>query len=178
MGQSVNKELARLVYSLIKVLNTEKNIKPFTTTVHKLIYFALALNRANLLKKAFIPYFYGPFSRGVAYVLDALELAGYFTSERTPSGRQFRIKEEKNFPEEQEIRKVIELFAQLDSSLLEDTRKLAELAKVHWIVTRHPRLTPEEIVVAADNLGWSLSSESVKECLKILENAGLYLSKS
>jgi len=177
MEQSVNKELARLAYSIIKILNREKNIRPFTTTIHKLIYFLLALKRPKLLKKTYIPYFYGPFSRGVAYVLDALDLAGYLASERGPFGRQFRIKEEKDLPEENEAREVIDLFETLDSSLLGDTRRLAELAKVHWVVTRYPDLSPEEIVREADKLGWKLSTEAVEEHLKILENARLYLSR-
>ena len=176
MSKSATKELARLSYSIIKILDREKKIRPFTTTVHKLVYFLLALKRPELLKKVYIPYFYGPFSRGVAYVLDALDLAGYLASEMGPFGRQFQIKEEKNLPEEDEAREVIELFEVLDSSLLRDTRRLAELAKVHWVITRHPGLSPEEIVREADKLGWELSTEAVEECLKILEDAGLYLS--
>lgn len=183
MGRSITKELARLVYSIIKILNQEKKICPFTTTIHKLVYLLLALKRPELLKKVYIPYFYGPFSREVAYVLDALDLAGYLASERGPFGRQFQIKEEKALSEENEAREVINLFEALDSSFLTDTSRLAELAKVHWVITRHPGLSPEEIVREADKLGWELSAEAVGkyleylEHLELLKNARLYLSR-
>jgi len=179
MSQDTLKRLARIVYATVRVSNKDYQVAPYTTTVQKVVYFVLASRASELVRKIYVPYLYGPYSADVAYVLDALNLAGFITIEYDEWGRRFRLADkERTLREEKEVKQVIEQLRKVSASILKDASDIATLAKVHWLASTYPTRTPADLVEIAQYLGWQLSINDIENCLSRLKSAGLSVSSS
>lgn len=176
MSDELLKYLARLVYATVKVLNKHYMLKPYTTTLQKVVYFVLASKDPGLCRRTYVPYLYGPYSADVAYVVDALNLAGFIDIEHEEWGRRFKLAvEDKKLREEEDVKQVAQQLEKLSDSIFEDVQGIALFAKVHWLASNYPAESPSDLEWHAASWGWHLDSSAIEHCLLQLKDARLYI---
>ncbi|MFI5418228.1 MAG: hypothetical protein ACHQ2Y_04950 [Candidatus Lutacidiplasmatales archaeon] len=170
---------------------------PGRTVLQKLCYFANVKAAAGIPFKA---HYYGPYSPDVARATDSLLVFDY-VDEKTESGslsspwmtrrgtvitdwerRCYNLTATgKNYwdriPKEQReaLGKADELIAKLERATRLDARKLATLAKVHFLMQQN-QLAPTDvpgILAAAKAEGWKMTESGVERALKTLSSLPL-----
>ena len=165
----MEKELARFVFATVQVLN-EYGVAPRTTTIQKVVYLVLASRGTNGTTYSFVPFLHGPYSADVAYVLEALVLAGFIREECDEWGyRRFRVSGKKQLPEVEVVREVVKRLHELSPSIFDDLPRLISLAETQWLKSKYPREAPEELAKRGQELGWKITTENIRTCLSWLE---------
>lgn len=174
------KRVMRYAYALLRIIRQKYGISLYTTSIHKLIYFTLAKFNDPLLRKTYRPYYYGPYSDDLTHALNILKETKYIKTESEKYGIFHSVSDKKAPPLPEEERQVLQVVEKLVSSvpegqeILNDTTKLSEMAKTHFLWRFYPQLrTPQKLARRAQILGWKLSPERVESYLSILQNAGL-----
>ena len=167
------------------------------TTLQKKLYFLSVLKQTDL---GFRPHYYGPYSSLVAENLDILVSTGFLkevtetfgpASSTPPNDQNIfgeirrhtyswtsdseavigEIEKEDGYTDwEAAIR-------QLNAhSLALDFNTLSISAKVHYIVNRQGRATPEQIQEVAKEYGWKIRDSQITKVLSFLKDLSLIIS--
>ena len=157
------------------------------TTLQKKLYFLSVLKRADL---GFRPHYYGPYSSRVAENLDILVSTGFLkevtetlSTDRNIFGEIRRhtyswtcdseavmgeIKQEDGYTDWEKALDMLN-----SHPLASDFNTLSIAAKVHYIVNRQVRATPEQIREVAKEYGWDINDSQIENVRSFLETLSL-----
>ena len=173
------KKIMRYAYALLKTICQKYKTSLYTTSIHKLTYFTLAKFNDQLLRRTYRPYYYGPYSDDLMYALNVLKEAKYVKTEREKYGVLYFVSNKKapSLPEEEQVYQVVKELINADpeeQDILNNTAKLAELSKTHFLWKFYPELrTSQELARRARILGWKLSPTRIDSHLSVLKKANL-----
>ncbi len=165
---------------------SQHNIHPNRTQLQKIAYFVLCRTGSAQIHR---PHYYGPYSSEVAEAVqdlvsldmihethDVFLSDGSNTEVRRYSYSLTKLGEElaHEFSEEysNESRQASDTVDRLVGAGVA-TEQLSFAAKVHFILQRNPKAAVRDIVELADDVGWSLSENSVTDALDYLDRSGL-----
>jgi len=161
------------VYALVELLNNKK-IDVYTTVIQKLLYFYLTQKG---LKDYYRPYFYGPFSDGVAYTLDALYDAEFLSLSLQAGRVKKYIVNEKKKPPSRALKIIDDVQKDLEGKIINKLREdelcvksLSLLAKVHWLLKNTNTKGINRILEFGRAFyGWEIKINEFKEAEKRLK---------
>ena len=181
---------------ILLVIGTEKRQRlRGRTTLQKKLYFLSVLNGETNL--GFRPHYYGPYSSWVTENLDILVSAGFLKevtetfgpASSTSSNDQNIFGEIRRHtyswtPDSEAVIGEIEkeegytdwkkAIHKLNAhSLASDFNKLSIAAKVHYIVNRQGKATPEQIQEVAKEYKWDINDSDIKGVLSFLKALSL-----
>jgi len=157
------RKLARLVYSAVVVLHNEFRVRPYRTVVQKILCLAMDPEDSSRL---FVPRYWGPWSPEVAYILEALNLAGFLTSRSDDMGTWYVPHwEVRHFSEEARIRDTVAAIHGLRPEVFADLTDLRNLAKIYWLFVTHPGMGPNRLSELSKVYGWNIEPEEINRHL-------------
>lgn len=161
------------------------------TILQKKLYFISVLNKIDHTTNfGFRPHYFGPFSREVAENLDLLVSCGFlnqvtetFSTDRNILG-EIRRHTYYLTPDGEAVMGEIRKQAECASwqQALDDLNSqpsagnfntLSIAAKVHYIVKQQGRVTRKQIRETAEDYGWDIDEEDVKNVLSLLADLNL-----
>ena len=75
--------------------------------------------------------------------------------------------------EENEVKSTIEHLKNADVSILEDTKKLINISRIHFILSKHPEIPVDKIPYIASSYAWIINKKETEFAIKILKKAKL-----
>lgn len=149
------------------------------TTLQKLLYFA---SSKKILRAAFRPYYYGPYSDEVYLELQSL-VALHFIEERPETyasghtGHSYKLTGDGQSvlpPNSQDADNLDHLVELARRHFGLDQRLLSAAAKTHFVLGSHNLpLTFDGIRAEARNLGWEISADDADRVVDFLSDLGL-----
>jgi hypothetical protein len=149
------------------------------TTLQKLLYFA---SSKQIMRTAFRPYYYGPYSDEVYLELQSL-VSLHFIEEKTETyasghtGHTYRLTMDGQMvlpPRSTDTENLDRLVELAGRHFGLDQRLLSAAAKAHFVLSSHNLpLTFDVIRAEARNLGWEISAGDADKVVDFLSDLGL-----
>ena len=145
------------------------------TVLQKLIYFQTQLGVG--IDAAFVPHFYGPFSKDVAAALAELVAFDYVNEYRSRKAFGYAyvlaedgedIANEAKGNNKKSFKKIKKVINTCGDCL--NPGSLSYAAKVHYIQSRDKSFTPEDV---ASTFGWKMTDQDVRTGQKLLKKLHL-----
>lgn len=145
------------------------------TVLQKLIYLQSKLGIE--IKAAYIPYYYGPYSKDVATALADLVAFDYVDEKRSREalGYAYTLTHDGNGIADDAEKENVEWFEKI-KEIISKCRgclmpgPMSYAAKVHYIRSIDPAFRPEDV---AGMFGWKMDDREVRTGQKLLERLGL-----